>query len=310
MIKKFRPFIAWIIIAITAYFFAKSLANNWESIKDISLKPDIWIILSLIFFVVSVVSSGWLWGKIVSSLVDRKVSNKEAIRVHLASWLFKYIPGQAGSLINKISWGRKKGYDGKKITASFIYENVYLLLASTVPTIPILFVTHRSQFSEKGNLFVPLLVAVPFVLIVLSPWFFTRTINLVFRFAKKQKLKQSEMLKEKDNVKYFLLFIIPRIFNGLAFVFIAESLVGIPLGQYAAFSSLYVLAGIVGVLAIFVPSGLGVREAVIVLFASNYVSTEQAILLALVSRFYATLADVMVAALYLVLKPKKELISA
>ncbi len=250
----------------------------------------------------SIISSGVLWGKIVDKLTEANIPAREAIRVHLASWLLKYIPGQAGSLINKIAWGRKRDLDGKKITASFIYENVFLLLASTVPTIPILLVALGNKFRESGTLFLPLLIAVPFVAIVLSPWFFTKAINFFFKLAKKQKLKREEMLNSQDNIKYFLLFIIPRIINGAAFVFVAESLINISPSQYLIFASIYVLAGIVGVLAIFVPSGLGVREAVIVLFASAYIPVEQAVLLALVSRFYATVSDILAAMVYLYLK--------
>lgn len=301
-LKLYKTLFSWAVVAIVVLFFAKALQNNWNNLGDISLKPDLLIFIAVILYVVSIVSSGMLWGKIVDKLTVAQISSREAVRVHLASWLLKYIPGQAGSLINKIAWGRQRKLDGKKITASFVYENVFLLLASTVPTIPILFVALGNKFSEGGTLFLPLLISLPFVAIVLSPWFFTKAINFFFKLAKKQKLAQDNMLAGVDNIRYFFFFIIPRIINGAAFVFIAESLVNISTSQYLIFGSLYVLAGIIGVLAIFVPSGLGVREAVIVLFASAYIPVEQAILLAVVSRFYATVSDVLAGAVYIWLK--------
>ncbi|HEX5798185.1 MAG TPA: lysylphosphatidylglycerol synthase domain-containing protein [Candidatus Saccharimonadales bacterium] len=301
-LKLYKTLFSWAIVAVVIFFFAKTLQNNWNNLGEVSLKPDLLIVIAVILYVLSIVSSGILWGKIVDKLTKAQIPIREAIRVHLASWLLKYIPGQAGSLINKIAWGRQRKLDGKKITASFVYENVFLLLASTVPTIPILFIALGNKFSEGGTLFLPLLASIPFVAIVLSPWFFTKAINFFFKLAKKQKLSQQEMLNSKDNIKYFLLFIIPRIINGAAFVFVAESLINISASQYIVFGSLYVLAGIVGVLAIFVPSGLGVREAVIVLFASAYIPVEQAVILAIVSRFYATIADILAAVVYLLLK--------
>jgi glycosyltransferase 2 family protein len=301
-LKLYKTLFSWAIVAVVIFFFAKTLQHNWNNLGEVSLKPDHLIVIAVILYVLSIVSSGILWGKIVDKLTGAYIPGREAVRVHLASWLLKYIPGQAGSLINKIAWGRQRKLDGKKITASFVYENVFLLLASTVPTIPILFIALGNKFSEGGTLFLPLLVSIPFVAIVLSPWFFTKAINFFFKLAKKQKLSQQEMLNSKDNIKYFLLFIIPRVINGAAFVIIAESLINISSSQYIVFGSLYVLAGIVGVLAIFVPSGLGVREAVIVLFASAYIPVEQAVILAIVSRFYATIADILAAVVYLLLK--------
>lgn len=300
--RIYKTIFSWAVIALTVFFFAKSLQKNWDNLQGVSLTPDLLTILAIILFVLSIVSSGILWGKIAEQLTKTKIHTAEATQVHLASWLLKYVPGQAGSLLNKLAWSKKRGVDGKKVTASFIYENVFLLLASTVPTIPVLLISIGNKFKDNDTLFLPLLISIPFVVIVLSPWFFTKVINWLFKLAKKQKLAQEEMLSGKDNIKFFLLFIIPRIINGTAFVFIAESLINISASQYLAFGSLYVLAGIVGVLAVFVPSGLGVREAVIVLFASAYIPSEQAVLLALVSRFYATVADVLVAVVYLWLK--------
>ncbi len=301
-IARYRSLLSWVIIIVTVYFFAKTLKNNWDNLEGVSLAPDLLIVAAVILFVLSIVSSGLLWGKVAKKLTGARVSAAEAVRIHLASWLLKYIPGQAGSLLNKLAWAKQRNIDGKKITASFIYENVFLVLASTVPTIPILLIALGDKFSENETLFLPLLIVAPFVFMVLTPWFFTKAINLLFRLAKKQQLTQEDMLTGRDNLKFFVLFIIPRIINGAAFVFIAESLIGIPASQYLVFGSIYVLAGIVGVLAIFVPSGLGVREAVIVLFASAYIPTEQAVLLAIVSRLYATIADILVAVVYLWLK--------
>ncbi len=125
----YKKLFSWAIIALTVWFFVKTLRNNWNNLEGVSLKPDLLTVMSIILFVISIISSGILWGKIIEKLAKIKLPSAESVRVHLASWLLKYIPGQAGSLINKIAWGRKKKIDGKKVTASFIYENVFLLLA-------------------------------------------------------------------------------------------------------------------------------------------------------------------------------------
>lgn len=304
-IKKVTNVFSWVVIALVATLFAKTLKDNWDNLEGISLRPDIFVILSLVCFVVSIVLSGVAWGKIVDRLTGKRIPIKEAVQIHLASWLLKYVPGQAGSFLNKIAWAKKRKIDGKKITASFIYENVFLLLASTVPTIPILAVAMSEKFTEDVGLFVPLLLSIPLVVLVMTPRVFELILNLIFRILKKQQLSRSELLGTKDNAKFIIEFIVPRIANGAAFVFLAISMVGIEPSQYLVFGAIYVLAGIIGVLAIFVPSGLGVREAVISLFASAYIPVEQAITLAILARFYTTVADVVIAGLYVFLKSGK-----
>lgn len=304
--RKFTRFFSWVVIALVAVLFVRSLQANWHSIKDLDLSPDIHVVLALICFVLSIVASGIAWGHIVEKLTKIGVPTREVIRIHLASWLLKYIPGQAGSLLNKLSWAKKRHIDGKMITASFIYENTFLLLASAITSIPILLIALSEKFSEDTSLFLPLLAALPVVVLVMTPRAFAILLNFLFRVLKKQPLTSTELLSNKDNARFLAEFTIPRLINGAAFVFLAISLLGIPSSLYLTFGAIYILAGIIGLLAIFVPSGLGVREAVITLFASAYIPVEQAVALALLARFYATIADIIVALIYVGLGSKKE----
>lgn len=303
--KYFYRIAGWLVIAAVAILFARTLHANWGNVEDLGLQLDLFVMFALVCFVLAVVVSGLGWGHIVHRLTGIRVLPADAIKIHLASWLLKYVPGQAGSLLNKLAWAKKEGIDGKKITASFIYENVFLLVASTIITVPILFMALSGQFIEGMSLFIPLLISLPFVALILTPKFFAFLLNQLFKILKKKKLERSELLTARDNTRFVLEFTVPRIITGAAFVLIAISLIGIPTSQYIIFGAIYVLAGTVGLLAIFVPSGLGVREAVIVLFASAYIPIEQAVALSIVARFYATMADGLVALLYIILKAKK-----
>jgi hypothetical protein len=222
------------------------------------------------------------------------------------SWLMKYIPGQAGSFLGKIGWAKQQQIDGKKITASFIYENIFLLLASVIISIPPLFVVFGTRFTDSTTMIIPLLLSVPVILFILKPSIFQKIINSAFKLIKKGKLSNDSLLSYKDSLMFTVEFILPRLVNSLGFVLLAVSLLGIPTSQYIIFGSIYILAGIIGILAVFTPSGLGVRELVIVVLTSNYIPTEQAIALSLVARFYATIADLFIIGLYYILKPRRK----
>jgi glycosyltransferase 2 family protein len=93
--------------------------------------------------------------------------------------------------------------------------------------------------------------------------------------------------------------------NGAGFVLIVSSMMTISPDMYIGLGATYILASIIGLLAIFVPGGLGVREAIIVLVLSVYFPVEQAIIVALVARFYATISDLGVGLVYLILNKGK-----
>ena len=90
--------------------------------------------------------------------------------------------------------------------------------------------------------------------------------------------------------------------NGIGFVLIAGTVVELTPSQFFAFAAAYVLGGAIGLLAIGVPSGLGVREAVIVIILGQFVPVAEAIVIAMLARLISTLSDGLVALLYAVIR--------
>lgn len=299
-IKKCVPLV---VIAAVAYFFASALSKNWSNLESISLRPNLYSVTGVLLFAGAVTISGLLWGGLLKDLTGKSVSSRDAMRIHSASWLLKYVPGQAGSILNKLAWGTKNGFSKKSITNSFIYENVLMVLAGALLSVPVIFV-FKERLHEDLSVLLPLLVIIPMVIVVQKPVFHW-LLNTAFSILKRKPFTESDFLSTGNLFKFLSLYLLPRLMNGVGFIFIAASIITIEPGMYMGLSATYILAGIVGILAIFVPSGLGVREAVITLFLSQYFGTEQAIVLALLARFYATLADILVFAVYFVLNKGK-----
>jgi glycosyltransferase 2 family protein len=290
-----------VILGAVGWLFWRSLSGNWHNIRDQQIR---WIphgLLALILFAAAVAASGYLWGKVLYRLTAKPVAPTEAIRIHMASWLLKYIPGQTGSFVSKLLWGKRQGISKSDITTSFVYENLFLTIASTVPTIPIVVLSIGNRTNYNLSLIFLLLLVVP--LIISRPWTIRFGERLIFKLTKRPiKLTY---LSLGEIVRYSLLFLGPRLLNGAGFVLIAASFLNVPADTFVPLGAIYALAGIIGIYAIFVPSGLGVREGVITLFLSAYYPTHQAVALALLARFYATVADGLVALLYVILTKRK-----
>lgn len=298
VVKKSLPII---IIGLTVYFFSSALARNWEQVQDISLRPNLLSAFGVGFFILSVISSGLLWRKVLNGLVPSKyISRSDAVRIHTASWLLKYIPGQAGSYLNKLAWATSRGYSKKALTNSFIYENALLLFASIVLSVPVVVFSLGEQASRDMTLFMPLIVALP-LLVIMHRGIFYAVVSSVYKKLRNQDISKDLFLKSSEVAGLLVQYFVPRIAIGVGFVCIAASLVPVTATDYMPLAAIYILAGAVGLLAVFVPSGLGVREAVIVLLASAYMTPAEAVVIAVAARFYATIADLLLAGVYLIL---------
>ena len=99
-----------------------------------------------------------------------------------------------------------------------------------------------------------------------------------------------------------MVYIIPRLLNGISFIFVVQSFWPIPLNAYLPLAAIYILASAIGVMIIFIPSGIGVREAVIVLLATQLMPLQTAIIVAAVTRLFTLLGDGLLAICYIFLK--------
>lgn len=299
MKKRLLQLIVWGVIVFIAVVFVQALARDWDSVRD-TLTTISWTSwLSVVCFVLAVVASGVLWGSLVEQMSGKPVPLRDAVRVHAASWLLKYVPGQVGSLVNKIAWARSRGLSQKTIATSVIYENVLMVFASVVLSLPLLYFLDISLFGD-ATIVVALLAVLP-MLVVTHEKVFYAVLNTLLRAAKRSQLTGSTLLTSRQILINTMYYLGPRLLNGIGFVILAAAMLPVTADMYVPLASIFILASVVGMLALFVPSGLGVREGIIVLLASVFFSPEEAIVLALVARFFTTAADVGVALVYIVL---------
>lgn len=291
--------LSWAVIAAIAILFWRALSNNIESLRGIDLRLDWWLVGGTILLTLAVVVSGLLWGRMLSSLARRPVSVADSIRIHCASWVLKYIPGQVGSLLNKMAWAHKNGVSKKTVTNSFIYENVLMVIASFILSIPVVFM-FGDAVSSNITLFLPLLLVAP-MLIIFFPKAFYWVLNKGLALVKKEPFAPSDVMPPLQLAGYQVGYLVPRLFNAVGFVLISNSIVDVRPEWIVGMGATYILASIIGLLAIFVPGGLGVREAVIVALLSAYLPVAQAIVVSLVARLCATISDALVALVYFIL---------
>ncbi|WP_353828593.1 lysylphosphatidylglycerol synthase domain-containing protein [Agromyces sp. SYSU T0242] len=302
--RRRRTILRWtlttVVVGVVGYFFATTLAANWTEVVEQGLEFSWLWVAATALFALAVPFTGLLWARILRWLEPTaRVSAREATAVQAASWLLKYVPGQVGSVVNKVLWGGRKSISRMLIVISFVYENVFLQLASIAPSAIILLVSLGPEIFGRNFtlLLLPVLILVPLALVAWKP-LFHRAVNFAARRALKQEVPERYFLSTPRALVSAFEFIGPRVLNGIGFVLIAASVAEITPAEWLPFAAAYVLAGAIGILAVFVPSGIGVREAVIVLILGQYIPTTEAIVIALLARLLSTLADALIALYY------------
>ena len=292
----------WLILALVivgiAIGFSGVLATAWHDLKDRTVPLSSNFVLAWLIFGMAVFVSGLLWGRLLSDLQQRRVPALAAGAAHCVAWLLKYIPGQVSALVYKIAWGRTRRISPGNVTLSFVYENIFLQMASFVPGLVIL--AFYASFEDfGGDSRRTILVAgaaalgIMLIAVLLGP-------TLRFGFARIGRSRgiQSELpglLNFAASLRYAVWFVMPRVLNGAGFVLVAAAITPVTPGDWALLGAIYVVAGAIGILAVFVPSGLGVREGVIVVLASPIIGASAAIFAAILARLIATAADALVA---------------
>jgi len=295
--KTLRSLLTVVLVIVIAYFFGKTLLKNLDAVRDIDFSVNGWTIGSVLLFALAVISSGVLWGRMVRQLSGTDVPDLEAIRVHSSSWLLKYVPGQVGSIVNKVAWAKGYGISQMLVTLTFVYENVFLIVGSLVPPTIILLLTGTLDLTGNHALLAALVSLVPLIGLT-SKRVFSWMSNVVARRTIKREVPSEYFLTSAQSLKYQLWYLAPRVINGLGVVVIARTMLNPPASAYLPLACAYIIAGAVGILAIAVPSGIGVRESVFVFLALPYISSSEAIVLSLAARLWATFADVVVALVY------------
>ena len=127
-------------------------------------------------------------------------------------------------------------------------------------------------------------------------------VSPVARRVLKRDMPIEGFLSFTSALQFQALNLVPRFLLALATVAVAKGLIDVSAADAALIGAAYVVAGAIGVLALFVPSGLGVRESTFVLLVVPVIPVEQAVIIALAARLVSTIADIALAAGYAALR--------
>jgi len=152
-----------------------------------------------------------------------------------------------------------------------------------------------------GNIVVVVLVGLLVVamLVALSRPVMERVLSFLATRRFRERVEAVRLIPTGRSLVFVIEYLVPRVINGGGVILIAIALFGLEGNDLLLVAAAYTVAGALGILAVFVPSGLGVREgSFVLLLTAGGIDPVDAVVLAVVARFVSTLADLLVAAGY------------
>lgn len=215
---------------------------------------------------------------------------RQASKIYLIGQLGKYVPGSVWALFAQTQLARRVGVPrSRAMAASIVAVSINLVTGLTVGILVVPSVAHNDAWRYLAVVALFLVLAAS-----LSPPLLTRLVDLLMRILKRPPLDRpvswTGMLKASG------WSLVSWLAYGLALWVIAFAA-----GAPAAGSLPLCLAGIAlamnaGFIVVMAPSGIGVREAVLVAALAPVLDTSAALAVALVLRLLFTLADLVAAA--------------
>jgi hypothetical protein len=271
MSKKFLSILKFVIgwpLSIIAFLFIfKIIAPNINVISKNLFKVNIlYLFFAILSFFVYFLLRSFLWKQIVD-LKNNKLNLQKISYIWAFSELKRYIPGNIWSILARGSSTLETGLEKKSVANSLIIEIELIVSACYVLSIPFIF------YFSWGAIFSYLLLAIGVILILFFV-FGNKIGKFSFLFSR---------TNSSENTKIFLVSLVTFFMFGVGTFFAIISLFYLDIGLIWIVVSLSVFSLLAGYVSLITPMGLGVREGIMTLYLSRFMSASSA---GIVSIFY------------------------
>ncbi len=288
--SAYRQIAKWIVVIAIFLFLGKMVWENWNQVKDtpFTLRPFAFI-LSTIIFVFSYFIQIWAWYLITLKL-KIALSPSETLKTWFYSQLGKYLPGKIWLLLGRFYYYESRGKSRKFITVALYFEMVTIIVSGGLLFLAGLILFKEMESVYSGKTFWGLLALFILAFVCLHPRILERIINWILAQFKRDPVSLS--ISYSDVLWILFICIVAWLVGGIGFYLFVDAVYPIA-PQYILFlTGALAISSTLGLIAIFAPSGLGVREGALVYLLSFMMVTPVAVIISVLTRIWMTLIEI------------------
>jgi glycosyltransferase 2 family protein len=286
---RFLRFLQWLIVAFIFLFLGRTVLQDWTRVKEASFAlkgaPFIWATL---IFAFSYLIQVWAW-YVITAKLGIAISVRETMTSWFYSQLGKYLPGKVWLLLGRFYLYGAKGRSKKMISLALYFEAAIGIVAAGLLFLSalILFEEMRPFYIGKGlGLILPCVLA----LVFLHPRVLERIFNLVLSRLERERISVS--VSYLGILWILLLNLVAWIVGGLGFYLFVNSIHPVASIYFLFLLGALAFSCFLGLVALFAPSGLGVREGALVYLLSAIMPGSVAVIISILTRIWMTLIEI------------------
>jgi glycosyltransferase 2 family protein len=272
------------VLAVVAVFFAVTLATRWQEVISLKwqLRPGVFA-LACVLLALSYALAACLWGLALRRAAGTPV--RAGARIWFLSNLARYVPGNVWSYVGAVELARRDGVARAVTLAVMAYTQVLSVGVALLAGLPVL-------LAERARLGRPALLGAVAVAVVAAVAAVFRRQLLGLARRRLPGLGGGDLVPAPGTVALLAVgYAAYWGVTGLAFAGLVASLYRLSPGDVPLVVAAYAAAYAVGFLSLLTPAGIGVREGVLVLALSPVLPAGPALVVALVSRVWMMVAE-------------------
>ena len=280
------------VLAASTIYIWRMLAQGWGAVASHLGQVNWWVLaVALICFFAYFACRVLAWGMIIGGLGYNLGAGATA-RIWLISELGRYVPGSVWSFVGRVYLAEQKGVPKRVTSTGLIAEMYWLLGSATLFGVPfLLLLPYANLYWLRW-----LLLLTPALLVVLSPKFFHWALRLLAKMTKSTLVAHT--FAEVHLLRILAVFTLGWALYGFASYLVLQAFLPFGALNWIWLSSMFILSWLVGYLSFVTPMGLGVREGITVGLLAPLLGGSVAGLVALATRLWLTVSElVMLAAL-------------
>ncbi len=248
----------------------------------------------------------YVWRVILRALGATKLpSYRETTKVYARAWMGRYIPGTVTWIAGKVYLASGWGISKSRLSVASILEGGSQVLGTVFVSFLLLGLDSRLDVlpasAKVGLIGLGLLV-----LLVLVPHIFNRILAIGFRIVGRRPASDELQINSKAVSRSFGLYVIGSLIYGCAsFMVIASIAPSLQLSDLGFVIGAVGLANAAGMAAPFAPSGLGIKDGLLLVLLAAILPKETALAATIMIRVWSVVLDVLFLALSSALAPNK-----
>jgi glycosyltransferase 2 family protein len=271
LFKRHKRLVQVVVLALIVLFLGGALWKSWSQLSHYSWHVE-WglFIVAFALLVGQELSYAFIWRAILGRM-GSQLDLLSAQRIYLGAEFVRYIPGNVWHVITRVLWAEQRGVPKSSGFASMVVE-----LATKITAAVLVFAASLPFWADASGLFSrlphdsPLVIAailVPLLLLGLQPRLLRGALNFGLRKLGRQPV--SFDLRYRDVLLITLAWALCWLIAGAGFYLLIRSVISTPppmtgLAAVLVAAGIYALAWDIGFASFITPSGIGFREAAVV----------------------------------------------